>query len=116
MHLQSDINKQEGSGFFIAPSEIVTAYHVVGREPEVIVQFMSSEFKATVKRSRPSMDYAILQLSTPVDHSCITICNVSIVEGDVVYFGGFPLSTASIFFDAVFNCDGDFIQRRSSMV
>jgi len=91
LHLQSDINKQEGSGFFIAPSEIVTAYHVVGREPEVIVQFMSSEFKATVKRSRPSMDYAILQLSTPVDHSCITICNVSIVEGDVVYFGGFPL-------------------------
>ncbi|MEU5365918.1 trypsin-like peptidase domain-containing protein [Streptomyces sp. NPDC005925] len=102
-----------GTGFFVAPSWVLTCAHVAcgGEGDEVAVVYGSASGHATrvvpgrvvetlpdgaapVSGNWPTPDLALVQLSEPVDHECVYVSERPAAydsEGEVLYAGWTPV-------------------------
>jgi hypothetical protein len=76
-----------GTGFFVAPGEVLTCAHVVQAREDLVVEWEAGSFPATVVKALPDLepgdrragfyplpDVALLQLDArPADHPCVPI-------------------------------------------
>lgn len=81
-----------GSGFVIsAPGYVLTNYHVVAQNKEVIVIMGGKEQRAVVVRSNPDRDVALLKLERSFDAEPMHIDAHDVSLGEEIYVVGTPL-------------------------
>jgi len=81
-----------GSGFVIShPGYVLTNYHVVGENQEVIVIIGNQEQRATVVRRNPGRDVALLKLDKPFAFEPLHVNDNMVNLGEEIYVVGTPL-------------------------
>lgn len=85
----------EGSGFFIAPNQVLTNFHVIADEPSPKIIFPNGEFITPVKiTGNRDADLAILYTKESFGDYVMPIININnIYENEPIYAGGYPLGT-----------------------
>jgi len=81
-----------GSGFVISnPGYVLTNHHVVGQNRQVIVIMGEQEHRATVVRSNPGRDVALLKLEKGFTAQSLHINADAVNLGEEIYVVGTPL-------------------------
>ena len=81
-----------GSGFLISePGYVLTNHHVVSGSKQVIVIVAGAKHKATVVRSNPARDVALLKLDSDYDFEPMHINSNPVRLGEEIYVVGTPL-------------------------
>jgi len=87
-----------GSGFVIShPGYVLTNHHVVGQNRDVIVIFGDREQRATVVRSNPGRDVALLKLDKPFAYEPLQVNDDKVNLGEEIYVVGTPLDESLSF-------------------
>jgi S1-C subfamily serine protease len=87
-----------GSGFVISdPGYILTNQHVVGQHRDVIVIIGDQEQRATVVRSNPGRDVALLKLEKRFAHEPLQVNTKRVNLGEEIYVVGTPLDESLSF-------------------
>lgn len=96
-----------GTGFLVAPGEVLTVAHVIHGEGEITVEVSGVSCSATVARKLPNLeaddpaarfyplpDVALLRLDDPPDHPCVRLIAelpVAAPHPDVLYVDGYTV-------------------------
>ena len=81
----------QGTGFYIAPNELLTAWHVVqGAKKVTITNAMGQESAAEVVESWPDRDLALIRVDEPGSIHWLTLSDREPVEGEAVIAMGYP--------------------------
>lgn len=87
-----------GSGFLISsPGYVMTNHHVVGGNREVIVIIGKQEQRATVVRSDPGRDVALLKLNNTFAAEPLQVNSGRVSLGEEIYVVGTPLDESLSF-------------------
>ncbi len=87
-----------GSGFVISrPGYVLTNHHVVGQNRNVIVILGDQKLGATVVRSNPGRDVALLKLDEPFAHEPLQVNDDKVNLGEEIYVVGTPLDESLSF-------------------
>lgn len=87
-----------GSGFLISsPGYVLTNHHVVGGNREVIVIIGKQEQRATVVRSDPGRDVALLKLNNTFAAEPLQVNSGRVSLGEEIYVVGTPLDESLSF-------------------
>jgi S1-C subfamily serine protease len=85
-----------GTGFLIAPNQLVTAAHVIDGAQQITVELAGATASAAVIGfDRPS-DLALIQTTTRLDGHLFAIADVPPRKGDEVTALGYPLKATSV--------------------
>ena len=79
---------EQGTGYLVSPTRMVTCCHVVGKEKSATVKIAGQEVPATVVETDEASDCAVLELSKPLDGAPLRIASGP-VHGEWTSFG-FP--------------------------
>lgn len=79
---------EQGTGYLVSPTRMVTCCHVVGKEKSATVKIAGQEVPATVVETDEASDCAVLELSKPLDVAPLRIASGP-VHGEWTSFG-FP--------------------------
>jgi hypothetical protein len=104
----------EGSGFFIAPNQVITNFHVIADEPSPKIIFPNGEFVTPVKiLGNKNMDLAVLFTQDSFPDITFNLPNtVSLYSNEPLLSAGFPMGTDLS--GAVTILKGNFIDYRTS--
>ena len=87
-----------GTGWFIHPRYIVTAYHVIKSPDNLAIEIVKGTFhtNARVIAYDRDTDIAILELDKPYTHAHIFPLRPDIKKGETIYVLGFPYQLATL--------------------
>ena len=81
----------QGSGFYISPNQLLTAWHVVqGARKVTITNSVGQESSAEVIESWPDRDLALIQVDEPGSVTWLALSDRQPVEGETVLAMGYP--------------------------
>ena len=81
----------QGTGFYISPNQLLTAWHVVqGAKKVTITNSVGQESAAEVKESWPDRDLALIRVDEPGSVSWLSLSARQPVEGETVLAMGYP--------------------------
>ena len=85
----------EGSGFFIAPDQVVTNFHVIANEPSPKIIFPDGKFITPIKiTGSKNMDLAVLYTEEKYPDLVFTLPDrISLSEDEPLLATGYPLGT-----------------------
>jgi tetratricopeptide (TPR) repeat protein len=82
-----------GTGFFVAPGQVLTCAHVIGELAEgraILLRWSGKDFSGKVERSIRQFDLAMLELDKPLpQHPCVFIAGDPRID-DLLYSFGYP--------------------------
>lgn len=85
-----------GTGFLIAPNQLVTAGHVVDGAQQITVEFPGVSMPATVIGFSRTHDVALIQTTARLDGHVFTLADAAPRKGDEVTALGYPLKATSV--------------------
>ena len=81
----------QGTGFYISPNQLLTAWHVVqGAKKVTVTNSVGQESSAEVMETWPDHDLALIQVDEPGSVSWLSLSARQPVEGETVLAMGYP--------------------------